>query len=108
MESFKSEYMSRIRKVLSVAYREKEKIETGGLSRVRVMGHILSMESQSPEAGYLEMFQQMLWRLAPVTCVLLVVLAVTLAKMDFIDSYELAKSFINDPADFILLTLYYG
>ena len=108
MGSINREYLSKIRKILATAYHEKENIETGGLLRTRVMGHVLSLGPLSPQVCYFELFQQLLWKLAPVTCILVVILGVAIAKMDFIESYELAKSFINDPADFILLTLYYG
>jgi hypothetical protein len=108
MKSINKEYLSRIMQALRTAYHEKEKSETGDLLRVRVMGHVLSLEPSSPQTAYLELFQQLLWKLTPVTCILVVVLGLVIAKMDFIESYELAKSFINDPADFILLTLYYG
>ena len=108
MKSLKKEYLSRIRKALRAAYHEKENSETGDLLRVRVMGHVLSLDPPAPQTAYLELFQQLLWKLTPVMCGLVVVLGLALAKMDFIESYELAKSFVNDPADFILLTLYYG
>lgn len=108
MKFIKEEYLSRIMQAFRAAYHEKEKSETGDLFRVRVMGHVLSLDPLTPQTAYLELFQQLLWKLAPVTCILVIILGLVIAKMDFIESYELAKSFIDDPADFVLLTLYYG
>ena len=94
----KDDYL-RIRKVLTAAYHEKEKALVGDLWQTRVMAHIKSLGPLYPATSYLEFFERFVWRLAPVVCVLLLILAVFFTHMDFISEYEMAKIFFEDPAD---------
>lgn len=95
----KKEDHLKMRKVLTTAYREKEKALVGDLWQTRVMAHIKSLESFYPATSYLESFERFVWRLAPVVCVLLLILAAFFIHMDFISEYEMAKIFFDDPAD---------
>ena len=46
------------------------------------------------------LFEQFVWRLAPVTFLLILVLAIFLIKLDLIPDYEMVKLFIDDPVEF--------
>jgi len=106
MKSIERKDLARIMKALVSAYHKREETEVGDTWwRVGVMGHIRSLHPFYPETSYFELFQQFLWRLAPVACVLAVALTVTIIKMDFFSDYELAKIFVSDPKDFILLAM---
>ena len=106
MKSIERKDLARIMKTLASAYHKREETEAGDTWwRVGVMGHIRTLQPFYPETSYFEFFQQFLWRLAPVACVLAVALTVTIIKMDFFSDYELAKIFVNDPKDFILLAM---
>jgi len=94
----KDDYL-RIRKVLTAAYHEREKSLVGDLWQTRVMAHIKSLGPLYPATSYLEFFERFVWRLAPVVCILLLILAVFFTHMDFISEYEMAKIFFEDPAD---------
>ena len=89
----------KIRKALAAAYREKEKVVAGELWQTSVMGHIRRLGPLYPASSYLEFFERFLWRLAPVACVLILILAVIFIHMDFLSEYEMAKIFFDDPAD---------
>jgi hypothetical protein len=102
MKSMKKEDHFRIRKVLAAAYREKEKAVVGDLWQTRVMGHIRSLGPLYPATSYLEFFERFVWRLAPVACALILILAAIFMQMDFISEYEMAKIFFDDPADISL------
>ena len=99
MKSIKKEDHFKIRKVLSAAYHEKEKAQVGDLWQTRVMAHIKSLDPLYPASSYLVFFERFVWRLAPVVCVLLLILAVFFTHMDFISEYEMAKIFFEDPTD---------
>ena len=108
MKNISKDHLARLREALSAAHHEKEKIQVGDTWRVRTMGHIMDLGPLYFKAGYFTLFNRFLWKLAPVTCGLAVALIVTLSRMDFFSGYELARLFINRPADFILLAMNYG
>ena len=95
----KKEDHFKIRKVLTAAYHEKEKALVGDLWQTRVMAHIKSLGPLYPVRSYFEFFERFVWRLAPVVCILLLILAAFFIHMDFISEYEMAKIFFEDPAD---------
>ena len=105
MKSIKKESQMKLRNAFATAYREKEKGEVGELWMARVMGHIRSLGPLYPETSYLELFQQFVWRITPVACVLVLLLSAALTQVDFVSDYEFARMLIEDPADFSLLAL---
>ena len=90
----------KLKELLMRAYHEKEKPEVDELWQMRVMSHIRSLGPVSSWRRYSILFEQSVWRLAPVTCLLILVLVALLIKLDFIPDYEMAKLFINDPVEF--------
>jgi hypothetical protein len=105
MNSIKKKHHIRLKKALAVAYREKEKAEVGDLWQVRVMEHIRSLGPLYSQTSYLERFERLVWQLAPVACVLVVLLGVVITQLELVSDYEIVKMFIEDPADFSLLAL---
>lgn len=105
MKSIQKKDLNKIRQALAMAYHERKQARVGGMWEVRVMGHIQSLVPPSIKIGYFELFQQFLWRLAPVVSLLVIILIVTIAKIDFFSDYEIAKIFISEPKDFILLAM---
>ncbi len=90
----------KLRNVLSAAYREKEGAEVDGLWQVRTMSHIRRLGPLNVETGYLMNLEQLLWRLAPVACALILVFSVCLLNIDFSREYEMAKLFLDDPVQY--------
>jgi hypothetical protein len=106
MESIEIKDLAKIFKALSSAYSRRENAEVGGTWwEARVMGHIRSLDTFYPTMSYIELYQQFLWRLVPVACLLALALVVLIVRMDFISDYELAKIFTSDPKDFIALAM---
>ncbi len=106
MKSIKRRDIARIMGALVPAYYGREKAEIGDMWwQTRVMAYIRNLSPFYSEVGYFELFQQFLWRLAPVACILAVALIITIVKMDFFPDYELAKIFVSDPKDFMLLAM---
>jgi len=108
MMSINKEQFAKVMKALRFAYNGKEKAEVGDMWQTRVMGHILSMDPYYTKAGYFELFQQFVWKLTPVTFVLIGLLGLALFKMDFYSDYEFTKSFVSNSTDFVTLAMYSG
>jgi hypothetical protein len=105
MKTIKQEGHVKLRKALASAYREKENAEVGDLWQVKVMEHIRNLDSFCAQPGYLDLFQRLVWQLVPVACVLVFILGIVLSRVNFIPDYEMAKMFIEDPANYSLLAL---
>ena len=105
MNSIKHEDHVKLKKALASAYREKENAKVGDLWQVRVMEHIRNLEPFYTRLGYLDLFQRLVWQLAPVACVLVFILGLILSQVNFMPDFEMAKMFIEDPADYSLLAL---
>ena len=102
MKSHKNGH-TKLKELLMRAYHEKEKPEIDELWQMRIMNHIRSLGPISARKKYFMLFEQSVWRLAPITCLLILVLAAFLIKLDFIPDYEMAKLFIDDSVEFIFV-----
>jgi hypothetical protein len=102
VKSVKGNY-SRLKELLMRAYHEKERPEVDELWQVKVMSHIRSLGPITSRKRYFMLFEQSVWRLAPVMCLLILVLAALLIKLDFIPDYEMLKLFIDDPVEFAFI-----
>lgn len=107
MKSFKGNHI-KLKKALITAYHEKEKAEVGELWQMKVMSHIRSLGPLTSKTNYFELLEQFVWRFAPVACLLILILAICIIKLDPISDYEMARAFIDDPVDFTLLQLFEG
>lgn len=96
------EKQKKLKKTLTAAYYGKEKAEVNGLWQIRVMSRVRSLGPLNVKTNYLEFFEGFVWKLVPVACLLILVLAIILAKLDFVSDYEIAKAFMEDPLDFSL------
>jgi hypothetical protein len=105
MKTIKHEDHVKLRKALASAYREKESAEVGDLWQVRVMEHIRNPDAFYPQPSYLDLFQRLVWQLVPVACILVLILGIVLSQVNFTPDYEMAKMFIEDPANYSLLAL---
>lgn len=74
-----------------------EQFEAQVMRRVRALGPIYS------RPDYLSLFEQFVWRLAPVTAALIIVLAAWAIQFDFASEFEMATIFMDDPISFNLI-----
>ena len=81
--------------ILRKAYREKENVEVGDQWQHEVMRRVRNLGALQPTPGFLEMLEQLVWRLAPVTCLLILGLTVLFAVSDFTSGYEVFQLFMN-------------
>lgn len=105
MKYIKKEPLTKIKKILTLAYYEKENLEISESWQSRVMGNIQDLGPIS-QFRFFDVFQRTVWRLTPATCVMILLLSLALTQINMMSDYELVKIFFEDPADFSLLALY--
>ena len=96
------EKQKKLKKTLTAAYYAKEKAAVNEHWQIRVMSRVRSLSPLNAKTNYLELFERFVWKFAPVACLLTLVLAIILTKLDFVSDYEIAKAFMEDPLDFSL------
>ena len=100
----KERHHTRVKDALTVAYREKERNEVGGtLWQANTMSHIRRLGLLDAKTGYLMNLEQLVWRLAPAACALILIFSVCLLNIDFAREYEMVKLFIEDPVQYAFL-----
>ena len=92
----------KLKKMLTAAYYEKDKAAVNERWEIRVMRRVRSLGPLNSKTNYLELFEGLVWKLAPVACLLILALTIILTKLDFVSEYEIAKAFMEDPLDFSL------
>ena len=81
--------------ILRKAHKEKENLEVGDQWQQEVMRRVRELGALQPTPSFSEMLEQQVWRLAPVTCLLIVGLTVLFAVSDFTSGYEVFQLFMN-------------
>ena len=96
-----------LRELLRQAYREKEKVEVGDQWQQEVMRRIGELGEIEASPSYLVMLEQLVWRLVPVTCILIISLTVLLSSFDFISGYDIIQLTMNSTEQ-ITLNQFFG
>ena len=96
-----------LRELLRRAYREKEKVEVGDQWQDEVMRRIGELGEMEASPSYLVMLEQLVWRLVPVTCILIIGLTVLLSSFDFISGYDIIQLTMNSTEQ-ITLNQFFG
>ena len=94
-----------LKRILLQAYHEKEKLELSDRWQVNVMRRVKNLGPLKKEPEPLGQFTQFVWRLAPVTCLLIIVSTVVLLKFDFTPEYNVLISFVPDAEEISLVQL---
>lgn len=77
-----------LRKALQDAYSAREGVTTGDSWRTRALAQIRGMGPLKPVPGFWFAFEHLLWRLAPATCILVLVLTAFFVNTDFDLPYD--------------------
>ncbi len=72
-----------LRKAFRDAYAAKEREETGDGWQSAVMKRVRRMGPLTPASNFLPAFEHFVWRLAPVSCLLVIALTLLLMNIDF-------------------------
>ncbi|MBT3312218.1 MAG: hypothetical protein HN737_05780 [Desulfobacterales bacterium] len=97
----------KIEKVLVTAFREHEKSSVDGLTdkvwQQNVMSSIRKIGLHKTEKEFTVLLGQFFWRLAPVACILIIIMTYFMYNFGFSVEYELSEAFLNQPAEYNLL-----
>ena len=96
-----------LRQVLRRAYQEREKAEVTDQWQEEVMRRIRELGKIEASPSFLAMFEQLVWRLVPVICLLILGLTVLLSSFDFISGYDVIELLINSTEE-ITLNQFFG
>ena len=94
-----------LRKILFQAYNQKEKQEVGDRWQVDVMRQIRRLGPLPSQPLPVMQFGQFVWRLTPVTCLLIIMSAAVWLQFDFALDYNLFLSFITSSEEISLAQL---
>ncbi|NIV92358.1 hypothetical protein GWN42_06025 [candidate division KSB1 bacterium] len=81
--------------ILEKTYRQKENIEVGDQWQQEVMNRVREFGALQPTPSFAEMLEQLVWRLVPVTCLLILGFTVLFAVSDFTSGYEVFQLLLN-------------
>ena len=94
-----------LKKILLRKYHEKEKLELGDRWQANVMRRVRNLGPFQPKPDPLMQFGQFVWRLTPITCLLIIMSVAVLLKFDFTPDYNVLISFITDAEEISLVQL---
>lgn len=94
-----------LKKMLFQAYQEKEKLELNDRWQINVMRRVRNLGPLQSKPDPLMQFGQLVWRLAPVSCLLIIISAVVLLEFDFRPDYNVLISFVADAEETSLVQL---
>ena len=95
MKSIRYEF-DRLIDVFRRVHSEKNAAVVDDRWQLEVMRRIRNIEPAEHRANFLAMFEEFIWRLSPVACVLLIALAIILMQTDFTSDNEIFNLFINN------------
>jgi len=96
-----------LREILRRAYHERENVEVGDQWQEEVMRRIRELDEIEARPSSLVMFEQLVWRLAPLTCLLILGLTLLLSSFDFISGYDVIQLLMNSTEE-ITLNQFFG
>ena len=84
-----------LREILRRAHQQKENVDIGDQWQHEVMSRIRTMDPIAAKPSFLLMLQQLAWRWAPVTCLLILALTLLLSAVSFTPDYEAVQLLMN-------------
>jgi hypothetical protein len=90
------------------AHQGRENIEVGQRWRTRLMAEVMEIGPIRPAPGFLPSFERMVWRLAPVTSplVLILILVAFLIGFDLGSSHDALRMLVNSIEELTLSTIF--
>ena len=93
-------------RALLQAYRGREAVEATDGWQAEVMRRVRNIGPLQPMPDRLMLFTQLVWRLAPAACLLVIVTGALLLKFDFASGSNLLTSFFSDTTEITLAQLF--
>lgn len=95
MKSIRFDF-DRLTEVFRRVHSEKEKAVVDDRWQTEVMRRIRNLDPVEHRTNFLTVFEEFIWRLAPVACVLIITVAIMLMLTDFTSESEIFNLFINN------------
>jgi len=95
-----------LKKILREAYFEKEHAEVSEQWQLNVMRRIRNLGPIQSGPSFIMLFEQFVWRLTPVTCLLIIIGAIIFLKLGFFPDYDVLTLLINDTEELSLAQLF--
>ena len=108
MKSIGEKELDKVLSVFKDVHHEKEKLHVSDTWQANAMRLIRNHAGASFKIVFFDFFQGVVWKLAPVSCILVLLLGFLMTQSNTLTDYELAKIFINDPSDLSFISLYNG
>ena len=96
----------KLKNILRHAYRTREEIDAGDLSLDDLMRRIRQAGSIQMLPLFLEMFEPIVWKLAPVACLFIFALTALLLTLDFTSAHDLFEMFMDGKEEITLAQLF--
>lgn len=106
MKQLRGKEVENVLDVFRQVHNDKEKLVTGDGWKTKAMSMIRKDGQLQNQTGYFDIFQQFVWKLAPVTCTIAILLSFMLSQTDVLSDYEMVKIFFADPSDLSFFSLY--
>ncbi|MEW6265153.1 MAG: hypothetical protein AB1641_18910 [Thermodesulfobacteriota bacterium] len=108
MKKSQKKAMARIRLSLATAYRRREyqDSESDGLWRARVMKHIRTLGALNDRPSNWEIFGTLAWKFIPVAVAVVLLLSLTVSRLDSGSGPIMADMTVEDPTDYGLYAYY--
>ena len=94
--------------ILRQVYQEKEKIDIVDAGPEEVMRRIRKVGVLQPAPSFLEIFGSFVWRLAPIVCLLILVLSAVSLAVDFASGHDVFQVLMNGREELTLIQLFEG
>ena len=98
----------KLKGLLRQVYQEKEKIEVADVAPEDIMRRIRKLGALPPGPSFLEMFGSFVWRLAPIVCLLILVLTAVSLSVDFAPRHDVFQVLMNGREELTLIQLFEG
>jgi len=90
-------------RLIKQAYGRRKPAPLDDQWQTKVMHSILTRGPLRARTGFFDVFGHVVWRLAPVSCVLIAVLTACTFYLDVLPDYEMASIFLEHPVEFTLM-----
>lgn len=106
MEKIRGKEFENVLSLFRLVHNDKENLVVSDGWKTDIMNLIRKGKHLQNQIGYFDMLEQFVWKLAPVTSLLVIFLCYMLSQTNVISDYELVKFFFADPSDLSFFSLY--
>ena len=92
---FKNHNLNNLFKALHAVYLEKENVQQDIQFKNDVMRQIRNLEQQGHRGSFFQMMEQLTWKLAPATALMILICSYALMNFEFISDWQVLQLITN-------------